>query len=509
MSDKLVAELLRSDEPLALIDAAAGCGKTFQGAEYARDAALAVGNGRILILTHTHAACSVFQARTSSSRDKVEIRTIDALVAQIAGVYHKALGLPVDVTSWAWRDGGRNFDELARRVATFLTHQPMIGAALAARYPVVICDEHQDSSPERHDIVMALHRGGSKLRIFGDTMQSIYGSPSDRQALKDRERWEALRASGASGKLEHPHRWRKGCSDLGAFIMAARKQLESGGQVDLSGPLPPSVKVLVADNISPNPKGYQLDKDQRKPIDALVRTSSQIMVLASQNDLVAALRAFWYRQLPIWEGHTRDALVELVATERDNAGNPEALAQAMLKFVGATSKGFSPSSHGAHLIREVREGCAKRRSGKPANIQTLARAIVEDPTHKGVSASLAQLRDFVSANVAGFKETQIDRRTEFGDGIRLGEHATPDEGFAELARRRAHVRPQPPQKVLSSIHKAKGLECENVIIAGCGKKQFTETIYSRAKLYVALSRPMNSLTILVPSNEPSPLFKIK
>ena len=32
MSDEAVAALLRSDQPLVLVEAAAGCGKTYQGA---------------------------------------------------------------------------------------------------------------------------------------------------------------------------------------------------------------------------------------------------------------------------------------------------------------------------------------------------------------------------------------------------------------------------------------------------------------------------------------------
>ena len=41
MSDKDVAALLDSSEPLVVIEAPAGCGKTYQGANYARRAALA------------------------------------------------------------------------------------------------------------------------------------------------------------------------------------------------------------------------------------------------------------------------------------------------------------------------------------------------------------------------------------------------------------------------------------------------------------------------------------
>jgi len=68
MSDAAVADLLRSGHPLVLVEAAAGCGKTFQGAAYAKEAAGAIGQGRLLILTHTHAACSVFAERRETQR---------------------------------------------------------------------------------------------------------------------------------------------------------------------------------------------------------------------------------------------------------------------------------------------------------------------------------------------------------------------------------------------------------------------------------------------------------
>ena len=62
-----------------LVEAPAGCGKTHQGADYARDVAVDRSD-RLLILTHTHAACSVFAERTRGSSNRIEIRTIDSLI---------------------------------------------------------------------------------------------------------------------------------------------------------------------------------------------------------------------------------------------------------------------------------------------------------------------------------------------------------------------------------------------------------------------------------------------
>jgi superfamily I DNA/RNA helicase len=83
----------------------------------------------------------------------------------------------------------------------------------------------------------------------------------------------------------------------------------------------------------------------------------------------------------------------------------------------------------------------------------------------------------------------------------------PAEGFAEISRKRSYSRPSPPNRVLSSIHKTKGLECDNVLFMACDKNQFTSTSYAKCKMYVALSRAKKSLTLDIPDSNPSPLFK--
>ena len=509
MSDQAVAKLLRSREPLVIIEAAAGCGKTYQGAAYAQDLVGSLGDGRLLILTHTHAACSVFAERTKKAGSRVEIKTIDALIAQIALAYHKPLDLPRDLTSWAWQDGGQGFEIMASRVAGFLRYQPMVARALARRYPVIVCDEHQDSSVDQHSVVMSLLSAGAIVRIFGDPMQRIYGAKSDKAAREDRARWEALKALGAGEKLVTPHRWQDGCPLLGAWVIQARESLERGTPIDLTNRLPPSVRVLVGNNMSQMRTGYQLSGEHRKPIDKVLRGSPQLMILASQNDLVTALRAFWGRTVPIWEGHTRDALGALVQTLRDGQGNAEALAQGVIGFMGSVAAGFSPSSHGDRLLQEVRTGGARPTKGKPANIHAVVRCLLNNPSHVGVSDALAKITALVKEAAAGFDTVKIDHSSELRDAVRIGQFAGPDEGFAEVSRMRSYSHPSPPRKVLSSIHKAKGLECDHAMLMACDKVQFTSTLYAKSKMYVALSRAKKTLTLVVPTSNPSPLFKLR
>lgn len=94
MSDDSVRAALRSEAPLVVVEAPAGCGKTRQGAEYARDIVGAGGPTRLLVLTHTHAACSTFADRTKGTDARIDIRTIDSIIAQVASAYHAGLGLP-------------------------------------------------------------------------------------------------------------------------------------------------------------------------------------------------------------------------------------------------------------------------------------------------------------------------------------------------------------------------------------------------------------------------------
>ncbi|MEP1832080.1 MAG: UvrD-helicase domain-containing protein [Hyphomonas sp.] len=509
MPDQSVFELLRSDEPLVIIEAPAGCGKTYQGAEFAHDIAPTLGTGRMLILTHTNAACDVFGDRTRGiSGNSVEIRTIDALTCQIAGAYHKVLNLPSDPTVWAYTHNG--FSEIAARVAIFLQKSRIVSAALARRYPIIVCDEHQDASPDHHQIVMAIHEQGAKLRIFGDPMQSIYESNA-MAAARNRKRWKKLVASAAHDILNCPHRWTKdadGCSELGQWVLKARETLLANEQLDLTSGLPASVKVIAAENTSPAHGGYQVWGPQRKPLDNYLNGHDEIFVLASSNDLVRSLRSFWNRRIPIWEGHTRDALSVLLTDVQSVDGNAVIAGEALTRFMSSVAKGLSASTHGNTLRAEIECGCAKDRKGKPGNIQILARMLLEEPNHVGISRAIGAIDQFISSSAAGFSDVKVDLRREFWEAQKLAQYEDASQGYAEITMRRSVMRPKPLERTLTTVHKAKGRECSNAMIMHCDRGSFGDTIYGRCKLYVALSRAKSKLAIVVPTTNPSPLFKL-
>jgi UvrD-like helicase C-terminal domain/AAA domain len=505
VSDNSVRAALRSDAPLVVVEAPAGCGKTHQGADYAREIAVAAGSSRLLILTHTHAACSVFSGRTKGTGTRVEIRTIDSTIAGIATAYHAGLGLPVDTAAWV-RQRENGYTELASKVAALLGKYPMIAASMAQRYPLVICDEHQDSSVDQHAVVMTLLNQGARIRIFADPMQNIFKDNAlDSNAGCD---WNELTEQAhAFEQLDTPHRWTSGSPDLGRWTLKARDTLKSGGKLDLRSNLPASVSIVYAENRAQRNLNFQLSNHDRAPIDSFENSQPSLLVLTRYNDTARSFRGFFNRRIPLWEGHTRPALERLVDDLRAGEGNRGHIAAAIVTFMGQVGKGFSPSAFGDRFQQEAHEGCTGRCRGKSATIQELARFLVAEADHRGVAKMLRRLSELIE-NDTSFGDIETDCQREFWEAVCLGDFDTADTGLAEITHRRTYSRTKPPEKAISTIHKAKGLECGSVVVMPCDARTFPDKSNARCLLYVALSRAKSRLLLVVSRSNPSPLLNI-
>lgn len=507
MSDASVAEALRSNAHRVVVEAPAGTGKTFQAASYARHAAAELRKGqKVLILAHTHAACGVFSSRTANLGGRLQIGTIDSLVATIAKVYHRALALPADIPAWSIERGLDCYAELARRVCLLLDQSPGIAGAVVERNPVVICDEHQDASADQHGIVEALARAGARVCFFGDPMQAIFASGREREAQQ--RRWQQLvAASDANEPLDTAHRWAPGSPALGAWVLEQRERLRAGGVVDLRAGLPQGLQVFRADNQLSRYGGFRLDVESRRPIDALVRNSPNLLVLTPHNATVLGLNTFWGRRIPIWEGHTRDAMNNLLANCRRSVGDPVALGTAMCKFLENVGTGFSETAYGKRLIQELETRCAKPTRGRPAEIQSIARLILQEPNHVGVGAAINQIYSLMNTS-QHFSDIRIDLRREFSEARRIQAHPDINTVLVRQAQMRGARHAEMPPKVISTVHKSKGLETRNAILLPCDADNLANNEKNRCLLYVALSRASESLTLVVPRVNPSPLVLI-
>jgi hypothetical protein len=380
MTDLDVAAALKSDAQLVVIEAPAGCGKTYQAADYARWLGEQLPIQRALILTHTHAACDVFRARAPIDARGLQVCTFDGLITQLAAMYHQSLRLPQDVGRWAIEQPGEGFAALGERVSQLMERSHAIRSAVVSRYPVIICDEHQDTNAAQHRIALQLLDAGAKLRIFGDPRQAIYGKTNPERAAH-RARWQSLRElANRYEELEFPHRWTNGSRALGDWVLAARAALEQGEPIDLRGDLPQGLRLILSTNVG-NRGQFRLDAEAAT-VRTLVRQSNSLLVLAPTQDLVANLHAFFGRTIRIWEGHSRDALRQLSQSCAENAGNALLLAGATCDFIHAVTTGFTADRR-QQLQREIFDGAQRARQGIPAEMQAIARCILEAPNHVG------------------------------------------------------------------------------------------------------------------------------
>ncbi|WP_237358118.1 ATP-binding domain-containing protein [Rhizobium phaseoli] len=339
-------------------------------------------------------------------------------------------------------------------------------------------------------------------------MQIIYGGAGAQTSAAVR-RWEGLKSEGGWGNLANPHRWCSGSTELGEWVLAAREALASGKAIDLAGKLPNGLTVLQAANSARVVhKAITMTADDRRQVSAIARKSSQLFVLTVGNERVNHLNAFFNRSVRIWEGHGREALSSLVKSIENSSGSPAGIVEALLSFVGETCTSFAGSTHGRRLRQEVQDGCTKPTRGLPAHLQAIGRVISDEPNHRGLSRSLAMLRGHITSKTPGFINVSIDLKSEFQDAVKLGGYPSAAEGLVEITRRRTFSHPQPPAKCISTIHKAKGLECDNALIMMCDQPSFADTDYKRRLLYVGLSRAMKNLTLVICRDKPSPLFAL-
>ena len=212
--------------------------------------------------------------------------------------------------------------------------------------------------------------------------------------------------------------------------------------------------------------------------------------------------------MPIWEGRRRDYLTALVTCSRSNSGNVDAISDGFLTFLYATTAKFSASSHGNRFEAQIEDRCSKRARGSTIHLQAMAGHLLDEPDQRGVAKALLKLSELVRARENGFDEVALNLKSEIRDAIHLGRFENVDDGFAEISRRRSFSHPQPAPRSLSTVHKSKGLECDNAMIMLCDRQAFSNTLYKRRLFYVGASRAKRALSLIVSRDNSTPLLRI-
>lgn len=199
----------------------AGCGKTHLLAATAT--IRADRDGRVLVLTHTHAGVDAMRRRVRQfgGTGEVAVRTLDGWMRRLVAAFPVlSAHADTDPPDWAAiRQGALN--------ALSSEHvRQMIGRST----DLVIVDEYQDCSQAQHAVVSVLaEEVGLPIVVAGDPLQAIYSFGDDQ--LVD---W----ANDLGFAPEHdvePVAWRwLDCNDaLGEQLLEVRHVLEAGEALDL------------------------------------------------------------------------------------------------------------------------------------------------------------------------------------------------------------------------------------------------------------------------------------
>jgi superfamily I DNA/RNA helicase len=483
---------LRSDARIVAVEAAAGCGKTYEAAALATDLACQVRAGQeVLLLAHTHAAINVFRDRVRA-RTRVRVMTLDAFAHELVGPYAAALGLPVPLRPG--RKNGVPYERLAPALNELLRRAPAIRQALAKHYPAILLDEHQDARRAHHAVAVVLASAGSRIRFFGDPMQAIFDF--GRTPAAD---WTALAADAEVVKqLLTPRRWPE-APRLGDWLTEARAELLGGRALP---PLVPEVRLSrINADAEPNPMSTAAPVEVARPVFRLLNElRGSIGILVRTHHQAVVLRRALARCVPIFEGRAAlDRAGALIEEVIEHVDNPQALAEKAIEVLQRYSAGVTEA------IRRMVGRCLRSdridrgRQKKLAPLFDQLETIYREPT---VSRWCAVMGALVKSPPPGIKLDGVGALHALGR-LRACPDADLADAVAELTHKLALRRPV--GRCISTIHMAKGDEFDHVIVPHFGRQSFRDRLDERRLLYVALTRARRSIHLLAPRSATSPL----
>jgi hypothetical protein len=486
---------IRSEEPVVVVDAAAGCGKTHEAVEATVGFAAGAGEGReVLLLTHTNAARDVYAGRLKAVGGRARTQTIDSLACELVRRYVRHFEFPQPFRPGATHAGHPSFPDVQRHACKLLREAPAIAEGLAWRHPVIIVDEHQDSSAAQHELVERIGAAGSvRRRFFGDGMQRIFEFSGAGDA------WTQVVSDHKPVPLTHGHRWNDN-PELRDWLADARAALKAGRPVALTG-RPACVRVRRWKGEPPGPRQKGHCPELLAQLGA-ARLVGQSVVLVRDGrhgyGLVEKLKG----QLTLYEGADATSPNEWLERALASEGDPATLSALLAELLSSWGTGVPKSR-----VRELRAVCtpAGIELGRRARIKPLVdlcRPLYEDPT------AASWVRAFGNAvTERASLDWRIIRRYPAWLLAAVSSEADDLLGAlqATAEARRETVR-RPPAAVMT-VHRAKGSECDTVALPYACSSSFGDDEESARLLYVALTRAQRAVLLFLSEDDPCPWFK--
>jgi DNA helicase-2/ATP-dependent DNA helicase PcrA len=176
-------------QPRVIAFGGAGSGKTTVALWSARHCLLSPGAKpwhRVLFLTFSRTAVREIARRSGRAladvREKVEIHTFHAFANRIVTAFGRYAGLGRNLPPF--RSGAEakllgkssrhlSYDDLLP-LALKVIRTPRVRDLVRQRWPLIICDEFQDTDDEQWELLVELSAGGGRLLMLADPNQMIY-----------------------------------------------------------------------------------------------------------------------------------------------------------------------------------------------------------------------------------------------------------------------------------------------------------------------------------------------
>ena len=445
-----------------LLLAPAGCGKTETIAR-----AVAVTDGRQLILTHTHAGVRAIKSRLRALRvpsRRWHVETIDSFSLRYCLYFPSISGVSNSDPN------GRQWNALRESTLRALC-RPALQRLVQASYAGVFVDEYQDCTLDQHRLVLML-TNLLPVRIVADPLQGVFAP------MGADFNWHRYVAPyfDRLADLDVPWRWKNANPVLGDWLQQIRHVLVSGGTIDWrSGPV------------------TWLEKNhnnQRSACFGMVKSESDETVVA-----IMKWRKSCYEFASKLRG-TFTAMEEMdcsdlrKASARIDAEHGPRRALAALEFASDCLSGLGRGSGANRQLSDYEE------------LFIDSPRIRENLKEVSKSSDLEAVRELL-LQVAEMSTTRLFRR-EIWVEMRRALDAYLGGGYCSLTeaasavRQRTRVLGRPVyRRSVSTPLLIKGLEFDHAVVLDADE-------LSTKELYVALTRGSKSLTVI--SRKPEKVF---
>lgn len=488
---------LYGPDPLLMVEAAAGAGKTHEAVAAAHAMGSQLGPGRsALLLTHTNAAGDEFVERFGHER-AAHVQTLDSLACELVDRYALHFRLPRPLRPDATHAGHPSFSAIRAMACELLRDAPAVARGLAARHPVILVDEHQDSSGHQHEMVWRIAQSGDvRLRLFGDRLQAIYDWGGQTGP------WSELVDEHGALPLREPRRWPH-APELGEWLGELRVALSHGEPIGLPMDIP-RVDVLAWDGAGPGPKQAGSCPDALRDVlgPAVSAGNAAVLVRSNRHGWGLAVRFGKSMGLKLHEGLDVRAPTRWLEAAIEADGNPVALVAALAALMEEAGTGLD-----ARRRADLQAVCTP--AGVHLGRRTRIRPLAERCEPIFAEPTLACWLDVLRRCLTDHKLLDW-RPVRRGPlmllyALRIELDADPLNALTQLARGRRRLATAPRRAVMT-IHRAKGRQFDTVVIPYLGESSFDASADAARHLYVAASRAQRRLVLLVPSDEPSPLL---